>query len=116
MTDPTPNTNEKIALLKGWLYRKGRGLYVKEWQDPNGVYHIRLPDFEHEWNHNGPLQVEMWEAGFNLAYDEIDGTFHWWRIGGDGADALDDDREDTTDLMLATAMDWLAWKKEENHE
>ena len=111
MTNPT--TNEKIALALGWT-RVSPAFLAMTWKapPPDGDYSVNAPDFEHDWAHAGPLQVELWEAGFHLEHDTKDGTFYWWRPGNDGPDALDDDREDETDVKVATAMDWLAWKEE----
>ena len=114
------DTNEKIALERGWTDIAVRSFFggqldvlcgISRDDDP-GDYH-KLPDFLHSWEHNGPLQEELWEAGFELNHDNEDGTFYWWRVGDDGPDALDDDREDETDVKVATALDWLAWKEEE---
>lgn len=106
MTDPTPTMNEQIALELGWI-RLGSGV----WRNPNGSIWNGLPDFEHDCNYNGPLQDDLWGAGFDLSHDNVDGTFYWYKLNEYGT-PLDDDREDTTDLKKATALDWLAWKKE----
>ena len=117
-----PTTNEKIALELGWEKREAlssnqAGGHVYVWYPPEGKHlndplSHKPPDFEHDWNLNGPLQPEMWEAGFSLEHDNIDGTYYWWKPGEDGPDALDDDREDTTDVLVASALDWLAWRGE----
>ncbi len=57
--------------------------------------------------------VEMWEAGLDLSHDDQDGTFYWWKISDDGPWPLDNDRDETTDVMIATGLDWLVWKEGE---
>ena len=110
------DTNEQIALEKGWT-NKGlaRLVGLPCWLRPGGQsgdsgdWFYNPPNFSSEWEHNGPLQVELWEAGFELSHDNVDGTFYWYEVNEYGT-PLDDDMDDTTDVMLATAMDWLAWK------
>lgn len=102
--------NERIALRLGWRqWIKGRGDWIPPGKDSDSIQALP-PDFCGEWEHAGPLQVELWEAGFDLCHDGKDGTFYWWGISNEYPEPLDDDREETTDVLIATCLDWLAWK------
>ncbi|KKM93512.1 hypothetical protein LCGC14_1207740 [marine sediment metagenome] len=120
MTDTrTPKEiNEAIALLRGW--RKEPAWNVHGPLNPGWFWispDTEKPILEHPPNYLGEgehallLMVEMWEAGFDLSHDNIDGTFYWWKIGNDGPEPLNDDRGETTDVNIATGLDWLAWKE-----
>ncbi|KKN05263.1 hypothetical protein LCGC14_1089070 [marine sediment metagenome] len=115
MTDQhTPE--ERIALLKGWERWHGMGSDCWRHESSDGGYHNLYdgpPNYLTKEEHALPLMVEMWEAGFDLSHDNIDGTFYWYGVSDDGPDALNDDRDETTDVMVATGLDWLAWKEKE---
>lgn len=110
MTNDERKDNEAIALLRGWKYHPENS-YGEQWLSPSYDWHVRPPDYLHDWQHAGPLQVELWEAGFDMCHDFLDGTFYWWKISDDSLEPLDDGRENTMDVMVATGLDWLAWKR-----
>ena len=109
MTDPKPTTNEQIALELGWrkepvwnMHGPLKGGWVWVSPDKDVPVQIHPPDFEHDWEHAGPLLEELFEKcrtfkEFLRVMTEI-----FWCMA---------DNECT--LTEATALDWLAWKKEE---
>ncbi len=105
MTNPTPTTNEKIALELGWIrvetaYRWGYQNFY--WKSPEGLWYRNPPDFLHDWAHAGPLWGEMVGAVGLLQ------TTNWisWKVLQEGRHPTD------AELMLATCRAWLAWKEE----
>ena len=69
------------------------------------------PNYLDEGEHALPLMIELWKAGCDVFRDPVDKTYAWNGYGSDGPWPLNDDRDETTDVMVATGLDWLAWKE-----
>lgn len=110
MTDPTPTTNEQIALELGWT-RYG---ITSAWNDPCGGLHEHPPDFEHDWAHAGPLLEEL-TSDDNAVGDLVHyGFAPDWGMSREVKHETVTVRADTATQAIARA--WLAWKKEESGE
>ena len=117
-----PETEAAIAILRGWT--KTPTMWTERgkandyfWDPPPGETGMfRSPDegppnYLSEAEHALPLMVELWEAGCDVFRDPVDETYAWNSYGDDGPWPLDNDRDETTDVLVATGMDWLAWKE-----
>ena len=84
--------NKRIALRLGYTYENGL------WNAPEGepLYGLKdPPDFTREWNHAGPLLVELFKDDAELALDEI----------------LLVQEQDECDLIEAVAVVWDTWEE-----
>jgi len=103
--------NERIALRRGWRKEPGRKEYVWageawarsawaescEWQAPDGTWCATYSDYEHNWEHAGPLLEELL---FGM------GSISGWRL------VLMNLENNERGLPEAIARAWDAWQEE----
>ncbi len=118
MTDSTASVNERIALARGWKkgsfneLHEGKGFYW--WWPPSNDSAISgTPDFLGEWDHAGPLYMEMLVADLCEQQSPFRTTKDGWCVTWHSY-ATGDTFESVGDTLTeAIGNAWLAWKEGE---